>query len=249
MVAMTYPDPALPPDGRAQPATRSRLALLPSLRHWIIVSALLTAAVLLFGFLVRTSSVSDAELPVDQAFSAHHVHWLDTVSLGIERVLGPAGAIVIVLLVMAFLWLVRRTPVDALAVGSVTGFGWVFSLLFKYTVNRQRPDQHLLADPITTAMDPKSFPSGHVCLALSLTIALYFLLRHRRWGEWVLVAGLAATVLVALSRLYVGVHYPTDVIASVPASLAGIVLWCGLWNRYAPPLLARVPLISRLEAR
>ncbi|MGT2464258.1 phosphatase PAP2 family protein [Sinomonas atrocyanea] len=246
---MTYPDPALRSEGPAEPRMGSRLAVLPSLRHWIIASAALTAIVFLLGFLVTAPAVSDAELPVDQAFSAHHVHWLDTVSLGIEHILGPAGAVVIVLAVMAFLWLVRRTPVDALAVGSVTGFGWVFSLLFKYTVNRQRPDQHLLAHPLSAAMDPKSFPSGHVCLAVSLTIALYFLFRHRRSGVWVLVAGLAVTFLVALSRVYVGVHYPTDVIASIPASLAGIILWCGLWNRFAPPLIARVPLIGRLEAR
>jgi undecaprenyl-diphosphatase len=98
-------------------------------------------------------------------------------------------------------------------------------------------------------MDPKSFPSGHVCLAVSLTIALYFLLRHRRRGVWVLLAGLAVTFLVALSRVYIGVHYPTDVIASIPASLAGIILWCGLWNRFAMLVIDRLPFIGRLEAR
>jgi undecaprenyl-diphosphatase len=98
-------------------------------------------------------------------------------------------------------------------------------------------------------MDPKSFPSGHVCFAISLTIALYFLLRHTRWGAWVLVAGEAGTFLVALSRVYIGVHYPTDVLASIPASLAGIILWCGLWNRYSMLVIDRLPFVARLEAR
>ena len=69
MGRMTYPDPALRPDGPAEPRMRSRLAVLPSLRHWIIASAALTVIVFLLGFLVRTTSVSDAELPVDQAFT------------------------------------------------------------------------------------------------------------------------------------------------------------------------------------
>jgi undecaprenyl-diphosphatase len=98
-------------------------------------------------------------------------------------------------------------------------------------------------------MDPNSFPSGHVCFAVSLTIALYFLFRDKRWGQWVLVVGMVFSGLVAISRVYVGVHYPIDVIASFPASIAGILLWCGLWNRFAPPLLARVPLVTRLEYR
>ncbi|MGT2464222.1 phosphatase PAP2 family protein [Sinomonas atrocyanea] len=243
---MTYPHSAQRAETRSRPP-RSRLAELPSLRHWLATAVVLSALMLACGLIVRTTAVTQLELPVDQSFSAHHVRWMTSVSLAIEQVFGPKGAIVIVLLVMAFLWFVRRARVDALAVGSVTGFGWVFSLLFKYTVDRPRPDQHLLLDPLSPGMDPESFPSGHVCFAISLTIALYFLLRHRRWGVWVLAVGMAGTFFVAVSRVYIGEHYPTDVIASIPVSLAGIILWCGLWNRFSPPVLERLPFIARLE--
>ena len=169
-------------------------------------------------------------------------------SLAVEQILGPKGAAVILVVLLGVLWSARRTPVDALAVVSTTGFGWVSSLVFKYSVDRPRPDPALLADPLSTAMDPNSFPSGHVCFAVSLTLALFFLFRHRRWGRWVLVAGMGFSVLVALSRLYLGVHYPTDVVAPFPASVAGVVLWCGLWNRFVAPVVLRLPFVARLES-
>lgn len=228
---------------------RSQLTTLPSLRHWILTPVVISVIVLVAGFVAKTSTITGAELAIDQSLSTEHAGWLNTLALAVEKILGPSGAVVILVVLIAILWFVRRTPIDALAVASITGFGWVFSLLFKYAVHRQRPDASLLANPISPDMDPNSFPSGHVCFAVSLTIALYFLFRDKRWGQWVLVVGMVFSGLVAISRVYVGVHYPIDVIASFPASIAGILLWCGLWNRFAPPLLARVPLVTRLEYR
>ncbi|BAS11518.1 phosphoesterase PA-phosphatase related [Arthrobacter sp. Hiyo4] len=40
--------------------------------------------------------------------------------------------------------------------------------------------------------------------------------------------------LVGWSRLYIGVHYPSDVVGSLLAGTAAVVLLAGLWNRFAP---------------
>jgi undecaprenyl-diphosphatase len=48
--------------------------------------------------------------------------------------------------------------------------------------------------------------------------------------------------VVAWSRLYIGVHYPTDVAASFLAAGAALVLLTGLWNRFAARILQRVPI-------
>ena len=241
-----------PSDYASRSATRpprSRLVTLPSLQHWIVVPVVLSIAVLALGFIASTSGITATELTVDQTMSTQHVGWLNTVSLAVEKILGPTGAVVILVVLIALLWFVRRTPIDALAVVSITGFGWVYSLIFKYAVHRHRPDPSLLANPLSPDMDPNSFPSGHVCFAVSLTIALYFLFRDKRWGVWVLILGMVFSGLVAISRVYVGVHYPIDVIASFPSSVAGILLWCGLWNKFAPPVLDRIPFVGRLEYR
>lgn len=247
---MTISDYAAPGRGTlaGRPA-RSRLTHLPTLKHWIVVPIAMSIVVLALGFGATTGSYTGSELAIDQWLSTQHVGWLNALSLGLEQILGPRGAIVILVLLLVVLWAVRRTPVDAIAVVGITGFGWVYSLLFKYAVHRQRPDAHLLANPLSPDMDPNSFPSGHVCFAVSLTIALYFLFRHKRWAMWVLVLGLLFSAFVAYTRAYVGVHYPMDVIASFPASIAGILLFSGLWNRLVPPVLAKIPFITRLESR
>jgi undecaprenyl-diphosphatase len=86
-----------------------------------------------------------------------------------------------------------------------------------------------------------SFPSGHVCFAVTLAFALYFLAHGTRGAKVVAIAGAATAVIVAWSRLYIGVHYPTDVAASFLAGSAAVVLLAGFWNRFAPRLLARPP--------
>ncbi|MDQ4490418.1 phosphatase PAP2 family protein [Sinomonas sp. ASV486] len=235
--------------GWTQLPIRSRLLRLPTIKHWIVVPIAMSIVLLALGFASTTPSYQNSELAINQWMSTQHVGWMNAVALALEQILGPRGAIVILVLLLIVLWFVRRTPVDAIAVVTVTGFGWVYSLIFKYAVHRHRPDPNLLANPLSPDMDPNSFPSGHVCFAVSLTIALYFLFRHTKWGTWVLVVGLIASAFVAWTRVYVGVHYPMDVVASFPASIAGVFLWSGVWNRIAPPILNRLPFISRLESR
>ena len=65
---------------------------------------------------------------------------------------------------------------------------------------------------------PDSFPSGHTCAAFAAASAWWRTL-PRRWMRW---TGLVLAVCMGLSRLYVGVHYPSDVIAG---ALVG--LFCG----------------------
>lgn len=54
-------------------------------------------------------------------------------------------------------------------------------------------------------------------------------------------AGAALALVVAWSRLYIGVHYPSDVAASFLAASAAVVLLSGLWNRFGPRLVERLP--------
>lgn len=74
---------------------------------------------------------------------------------------------------------------------------------------------------------------------------LFLLARNTRWAALSVVAGIAAPVVVAWSRLYIGVHYPSDVAASFLAASAAVLLFAGLWNQFQGRVLPRIALLGR----
>ena len=83
----------------------------------------------------------------------------------------------------------------------------VYKLLKHYTL-RPRPYQVIQAISLGTApLDKFSFPSGHTLHAVTFTLVA---LEYYPWLAWLL---LPFTLLVAASRLVLGLHYPTDVLA------------------------------------
>ena len=149
-------------------------------------------------------------------------HWLpdtarDVTALGGVPVLG-----FVALAVAGFLALSGKLRSLALVLGATLG-GLVISLLLKEGFARPRPDvvPHL-AQTLTA-----SFPSGHAMLSavvyLTLGLQLSALVPRRRLKVYVLAIALLLTVLIGLSRVYLGVHYPTDVLAGWAAGLAWAV--------------------------
>ncbi len=133
--------------------------------------------------------------------------------------LGNHGMLFIILAVILLLFRQTRRAGASAATGMLLGI-FVTNLTIKPLVMRPRP---WLVIPNFTALvaehDPNSFPSGHSCCAFAFGVALYLTLPQK----WARITAIAAAVIMALSRLYVGVHYPTDVIVG---TLIGIL--CGM---------------------
>ena len=110
------------------------------------------------------------------------------------------------------------------------------NVLLKQLVQRPRP--YLTVEgllPLIAPPDPNSFPSGHACA--SFAAAVSWLLSLPRKRRWIGGAGMALAVLMALSRLYVGVHFPTDVLTgALVGSLCALAVYA-LARRLAPPRL------------
>ena len=87
--------------------------------------------------------------------------------------------------------------------------------------------------PLVAEHDPNSFPSGHTCAAFAAALTW----RHTLPRRWMRNTGLVLAVLMGFSRLYVGVHFPTDVLVggAVGALCALLVLWiCARWKGRSP---------------
>ncbi len=107
------------------------------------------------------------------------------------------------LAIMCFLSRQSRTGAALLA---ASGASLLLTLPFQFLAQRPRPDAALALIPVPNF---PSFPSGHAALAFSAAAVIGF--RLRRVSVWMLA--LAAAGLIAASRVYLGVHYDTDVLA------------------------------------
>ncbi|WP_256336297.1 phosphatase PAP2 family protein [Arthrobacter sp. ov407] len=201
----------------------------------------MSAAVVAVGLAAQlTPGYSATELGVDQDLSQHHIAALTAVAMALNVVFGPVAGLALIGAAALYIWLVRGGLVKAVAFGLVATSGWVASEFFKIIVARQRPNPALLFDPLAPETGSDSFPSGHVSFAVALGFSLYFLARGTRWAKITAFGAAALALVVGWSRLYIGVHYPTDVAASFLAATAAVVLLTGLWNVVAPRIADRL---------
>lgn len=237
---------SVPPAGGSRLGDSLHMARLPQIKSWVLVPAMMLGLVLALGFSAKLNpGYSSAELAVDQALSRNHDGFLNAVALFLSAVFSPLGGAVILALACLYLLVIRRSPVDAVAFGAVASVGWLSSQLVKVVVDRHRPEPSLLADPLAPETGFDSFPSGHVSLAVGLAVACYFLARGTRWQQPVLALGVLLVAALAWSRLYIGVHYPSDVLAAMLNASAFIKFFAGIWNRHAMEPISRMAFLKR----
>lgn len=168
--------------------------------------------------------------------------WLRTALLAWQEATQPKWVYIVASGVCLVLWRRHRELATRCLWAFLTMMvAWNLQLVLKEVVRRARP---VVSDPVSHAPG-YSFPSGHVANAAAIATVLTLLLWPvlspvaRRW----LVAGLTAyVVLTALDRVFLGVHYPSDVLAGVlfgvglgTASYVGYLGWNPQGPDDAPP--------------
>jgi undecaprenyl-diphosphatase len=149
--------------------------------------------------------------------------WLEVIFRDITSLGGTTVLTLITAAVIGFLLVDHKRAAAVLVLVSVGG-GALLSTFLKLGFDRPRPD---LVAPLVE-VHTASFPSGHAMLAavtyLTLRALLARVLGRQRVKIYVLSVALTLTFLVGLSRIYLGVHWPTDVLAGWSAGAAWAVL-------------------------
>ncbi len=145
--------------------------------------------------------------------------------------LGSAAVLLLATLGCAGYLLMRRQHHTFVLLGVATFGGLLVSLLLKGLFDRARPAFDAGLGYVTTS----SFPSGHSMLSAVVYLTVGTLLAHASSRNQVKIYFLATamfvTLLVGVSRVYLGVHYPTDVLAGWSMGLIWALL-CWLVAQY-----------------
>jgi undecaprenyl-diphosphatase len=155
--------------------------------------------------------------------------WCAEVGRDLTALGGVAALTLLTAAVAGFLWLRRMFAAMWLVLAATLG-GLVASTLLKAAFDRPRPT----IVPHLSMAYTSSFPSGHSMLAATVYLTLGALLGRfvepLRLKAYFLIVALILTTVVGVSRVYMGVHYPTDVLAGWAAGL-GWALMCWLVAR------------------
>jgi undecaprenyl-diphosphatase len=133
---------------------------------------------------------------------------LDRFFAGLTELASPKLIAGITIGLALILWFLRRRWQGVylfVAVGGASALNYIIKPL----VGRDRPQLWLSPTPETSF----SFPSGHSNASMALGLALILLAWPTRWRWPVLALSVIFIALIGFSRLYLGVHYPSDVLA------------------------------------
>ncbi|HEY2644238.1 MAG TPA: phosphatase PAP2 family protein [Galbitalea sp.] len=202
----------------------------------IVLGVVAVAVVSAAGFLlVKKDAVTQWDLSVNQWLSDHHVSFLTTIAHGIYTAFSPVEAIAITAVLTVIIFLVGRNWRAAGTFALTIAITWLPSDVLKILVDRPRPLASALADPFLPTPPDPSYPSGHMVFAASLAFTFIFMARGTRAMPWAILGGIVGIVVVAFALMYLGVHYPTDVAASILWSAGTVPAFLAIWDNYVVP--------------
>lgn len=193
-------------------------------RRWIIA---MVACLLVFGLLAAAYTFDWGLASIDNTFGAGLVSratplgraFFDAVTiLGNTNFVAPLAVLIGLVFIFKKQW--QQLMIFVLAIVG----GWQLNNLLKIIFLRPRP---AYPDAIHT-MTSFSFPSGHAMIAVLLFGVLAYLawplLKQKAARRGLLIGAITLTLLVGFSRLYLGVHYLSDVIAGFAFGLFWLLL-------------------------
>jgi undecaprenyl-diphosphatase len=196
-----------------------------------LVIAFIISLVCVIGFIFISLLISDHKIIDFDSDVIAAIQGLESPTLTkvmkFFTLIGSSSVVsVIIILLIIFLYKVLHHRLELILFISAIIGSAVLNQILKLIFHRVRPNFHRLID-----ISGYSFPSGHAMNAFTVYVILSFLLwRHipSRWGRSVLILFSVFMIMaIGISRIYLGVHYPSDIIGGYLAS--GFWLTVAIW--------------------
>ncbi len=189
-------------------STKTQVQFSLSLLAVFVLFAACAIGFVKLAFEVREKETLQFDQQVLMTINSWSNHFLDAFFPIATDIGGAVGVIILTVIVMALLAYKNEYRRALLIITSVAG-ATVLNVILKSLFERQRPDLWVQL----VHESGFSFPSGHAMASAALGLAIVVALWNSRWRWW--CAGFAAfyILFVGFSRLYLGVHYPSDILA------------------------------------
>lgn len=210
--------------GTSAVAARSTVMDKPAIKPAWMLGFLAAMAIFAFAFLTLGAEVGDGiARRIDAAIlialrvpghleTPRGPHWLRESVIDLSSLGSPTVLTLVVLLACGYL-VSQRRPYLALLALSVIGSGTLAANLLKNWFDRARPD----VVPHLVPAYSLSFPSGHAADSAIVYLTLAMLITHTETRQptriFLFSSAIVLTVMIGLTRLYLGVHWPSDVLA------------------------------------
>ena len=192
------------------------------------------------GCLGTIISIIGIDIPSIQQFDhasvtwmdEHRINFLNAINVFLSHLGGLPGMLVICGLWCLFLYQSKKYKYIAFISFSLIGaslIGWLLKWLF----NRPRPDSIYALTETYGA----SFPSAHSIYATVLSCLIIFIYQNHVYARYIKILACAWFITMGVSRVYLGAHYPTDVVAGWSIAFVWVSL---LWLQFNRPNQATI---------
>ena len=186
----------------------------------MILFSIMLAIFLIFGI----SKVDDYIL---KAFENMRNPVLTTVVLIITNLCSPYVLLIIIFLLL----IIFKNKKFGLFLSLDVFFGVVINQIIKFIVARQRPVGYMLIDETGY-----SFPSAHSMISMIfygfLMYILYVNIKSKKLKKSLVVLMSILIILIALTRVYLGVHYPSDILAGLALGYIHLIFYVNIVKKY-----------------
>jgi undecaprenyl-diphosphatase len=201
-----------------------------SLSFWVPVIVFLRLA----GEVIEKEPLS-FDVSILNFLHAHANKFLDSFFIAVTTLGSPIVMIILAAIVATILLFHKKQKdLTLIIVLGVAGAG-IANVILKLLFHRDRPSSW---HPMIVESG-FSFPSGHAMLSAAAITAIVIALWRTKWRWPALIIGGLFVLLVGVSRLYLGVHYPSDIIAGWCVSIAWVVLIGYLIDSHIRPSISK----------